>query len=232
VALWLIRSYFGEHRSTNSYLFQRIREARGLNYGDYAYIEYFPRGMYQFHPDANLGRHSQIFQIWIRPVPPEQAHFAIRTAVYELEKLVRDGMSEEDFEATRNYLMKFASVLTKSQGRQLGYALDAGFYGTPAFNEFIREGLQNLTLDEVNRVLRTHLQTDDMALVVVTPNAEALAERLADDSPSPIAYNSPKPDEIMVEDEVIQQYPLGIDREDIRILSVEEVFERDVFAAE
>jgi len=43
-ALALVASYFGEHRSSNSHLYQRLREARGLNYGDYAYIEYFPRG--------------------------------------------------------------------------------------------------------------------------------------------------------------------------------------------
>jgi hypothetical protein len=35
----------------------------------------------------------------------------------------------------------------------------------------------------------------------------------------------------MVEDEVIQQYPLGIDRADIRIVPVEEVFEGRVFTA-
>src|SRR5690606_14381970 len=126
----------------------------------------------QFHPDANLARHSQIFQIWTRPAPPEQAHFAIRAAKYELDKLVRDGLSEADCEATRNFLQKFVGVVTQSQGRQLGYALDAAFYGTPAFTAFIREGLENLTLEEVNRVLREHLQTEDLALVVVTPNAE------------------------------------------------------------
>ncbi|TMP77141.1 insulinase family protein, partial [Pseudoalteromonas sp. S983] len=53
-ALWLVRSYFGEHRSSNSFLYQRIRQVRGMNYGDYAYIEYFPRGMFQTKPDANL----------------------------------------------------------------------------------------------------------------------------------------------------------------------------------
>ncbi|MGI9247804.1 MAG: insulinase family protein, partial [Woeseiaceae bacterium] len=62
VALWLVRSYLGEHRSFNSHLYQRIRETRGMNYGDYAYIEYFPRGMFQFHPDTNLARQQQIFQ--------------------------------------------------------------------------------------------------------------------------------------------------------------------------
>ena len=229
VALWLVRSYFGEHRSSNSHLYQRIREARGMNYGDYAYIEYFPRGMYQFYPDTNLGRFSQLFQIWIRPVPPEQAHFAIRAATYELDKLVRDGMSEADFEATRNFLLKYVNVLTQSQGRRIGYALDAQFYGTPDFNTFIRRGLEALTLDDVNRALREHLDSDAMALVVVTPNAEELADRLAKDTPSPITYNAPKPGEIMVEDEVIEQYPLGIERAAVRIVPVGEVFEDAVF---
>lgn len=232
VALWLVRSYFGEHRSSNSHLYQRIREARGMNYGDYAYIEYFPRGMFQFHPDPNLGRTSQIFQVWIRPVPPEQTHFALRVAKHELDKLVEEGMSEEAFEATRNFLRKFVSILTQGQGRRLGYALDSRYYGTPEFTAFIREGLEALTLEEVNRVIREHLQGEDLAVVVVTPEAEALAEALATEAPSPMSYNAPKPEELLAEDEIIQAYPLGIRREAIRIVPVGEVFERPVFGAE
>ncbi|MGU9560675.1 hypothetical protein ACQXW1_18255, partial [Lactiplantibacillus pentosus] len=76
----------GQHRSSNSYLYGQIREKRGLNYGDYAYIEYFPRGMYQFEPDPNLARKMQIFQIWIRPVEPQNANFALRAALYEYDK--------------------------------------------------------------------------------------------------------------------------------------------------
>ena len=89
VALWLVRSYLGEHRSTNSHLYQRIRESRGMNYGDYAYIEYFPRGMFQFHPDTNLGRQQQIFQVWLRPLRNNNdAQFATRVAMHELDKLI------------------------------------------------------------------------------------------------------------------------------------------------
>ena len=42
--LWLARAWLGEHRASNGRLFQRLRELRGLNYGDYAYIEAFPVG--------------------------------------------------------------------------------------------------------------------------------------------------------------------------------------------
>ena len=62
---------------------------RGLNYGDYAYIEAFPRGMFQFFPEPNIARRAQVFEIWIRPVVPENAHMALRIALYELDKLDR-----------------------------------------------------------------------------------------------------------------------------------------------
>ena len=54
LALWLARSYIGEHRSENSHLYQRIREERGMNYGDYAYIEYFPGAMFSMQPGTEL----------------------------------------------------------------------------------------------------------------------------------------------------------------------------------
>src|SRR5262249_49932245 len=110
-ALLVAQSYFGQHRSSNSFLYQQMRQIRGLNYGDYAYIEYFPHGMFQFHPDPNLARHQQIFQIWVRPVEPQNGLFALRMALYELRKLVEQGMNQEDFEATRQFLSKFVNVL-------------------------------------------------------------------------------------------------------------------------
>src|SRR5207247_93305 len=47
VALYLARTWLGEHRSSMSHLYQRIREIRGMNYGDYAYVEAFRGGMFQ-----------------------------------------------------------------------------------------------------------------------------------------------------------------------------------------
>lgn len=223
-ALWLVRSYFGEHRSSNSYLYQRIRKIRGMNYGDYSYIEYFPNGMYQFHPDANLGRRQQIFQIWIRPVVPEQAHFALRVAQYEMDKLVKNGMSEQDFEATRNYLLKFVHVLTKSQNRQLGYALDSRYYNIPEFTDYITQGLKSLTLDDVNRAIREHLQSKNMDIVMITKDAEGLRDALVNDTPSPITYQATPPDAILEEDQIIERYPLHISAEKVKIVPVEEVF--------
>lgn len=224
-ALAVAASYLGQHRSSNSHLYQRLREARGLNYGDYAYIEYFPRGMFQFTPDPNLARSSQIFQIWIRPVEPQNAHFALRAALYEYDKLVRDGMSREAFEATREFLSKYVNILTQTQDAQLGYALDSRYYHTPDFNTYMREQLSKLTLEDVNRAIREHLKTDRMRIVIVTKDDGVLRDAITSNKPSPITYNSPKPKEVTDEDRVIETYPIDVKPEHIAVVPVERVFQ-------
>lgn len=225
VALWLARSFIGEHRSSNSYLYQRIRETRGMNYGDYAYIEYFPRGMFQFHPDTNLGRQQQIFQVWLRPLRSNNdAHFATRTAMFELEKLVEEGMSESDFEATRAYLTKFVSLLTDGQSRQLGYQMDSQYYGIDNFSDYVREGLANLTLDDVNRVIRENLDLSNIQYVFITKDAEDLEARLVGNLESPMVYEADKPQALLDEDAVISKIDLGFADGDVATVPAEEVF--------
>lgn len=208
VALKLVESFFGQHRSSNSHLYQRLREARGLNYGDYAYIEYFPAGMFRFQPEPNLARQEQIFQIWIRPTQPEHAVFALRAALFELDKLVREGLSQEQFESTREFLSKFVDVLLQTQSASLGYALDSRYYRTPPYRQQMKEGLASLTLDQANQALRKHLKTPSMTVVMVTKDAEGLKEALLSGKPSPISYNSPKPDDLLAEDKIIEKYPI------------------------
>jgi zinc protease len=224
-ALAVVASYFGQHRSSNSYLYQKLREARGLNYGDYAYIEYFPRGMFQFTPDPNQGRTSQIFQIWIRPVPPENGHFVLRAALYEYDKLAKEGMSKEAFEATREFLAKYNNILTQTQDAQLGYALDSRYYNLPDYVTYMREHLAKLTLADVNNAIRKHLRSDAMRIVIITKDAAGLRDAIISNRPSPITYNSPKPKEITDEDKVIEHYKVNVKAEDVVIVPVEKVFE-------
>ena len=224
-ALAVVASYFGQHRSSNSYLYQRLREARGLNYGDYAYVEYFPRGMFLMTPDANLGRQQQIFQIWIRPVEAENGMFALRAALYEYDKLVRDGISQEAFDTTREFLTKFANVLTQTQSARLGYALDSRYYGIPDYTSYVKTQLAKLTLAEVNASLRRHLKSDRLRIVMVTKDGQAIRDAILKSTPSPITYNSPKPKEIMDEDKVIQTYKIAVKPEDVVLVPVAQVFQ-------
>jgi len=226
VALWLVRSYFGEHRNSNSHLYEEIREKRGMNYGDYAYIEYFPRGMFRFHPNANLGRSSQIFQIWIRPLRTNNdAHFATRVAMYELHHMLKHGLTQEQFESTKNYLSKFVGLLVKSQDRILGYALDSEYYNIPEFTQYVKTGLADLTLEQVNAVIAKYLQEDNMQFVFITKDAEDMKKRLVSKQVSPMKYNSEKSEKLLKKDEFLQKFPLNINEKDVKIITVDKVFE-------
>ena len=197
-----------------------------MNYGDYAYIEYFPRGMFQTKPDANLGRSEQIFQVWLRPLRSNNdAHFATRTALFELDKLIKNGISKEDFEATRNFLINFVPQMVASQDRQLGYALDSEFYSTESFVDYVRGKLEKLTLDDVNRVIRDNLQTENIHYVFITGDGKDMQKRLASEQTSPMVYNAEKPAALVAEDKVIADYKLAIPAKNISVLDVEKVFQ-------
>lgn len=223
-ALALVASYFGQHRSSNSYLYGRIREKRGLNYGDYAYIEYFPRGMFQFEPDPNLARQQQIFQIWIRPVEPENANFTLRATLFEYDKLVANGITLESFEATRQFLMKYINILTQTKDAELGYALDSKYYGIDDFNKYLKENLASLSLNDVNCAINTHLKTEKMRIVLITKDANGLRDAIAGNKPGKITYAADKPQEILDEDKIISVFPINVKAADITITPVEQVF--------
>ena len=225
-ALLLMQSYLGQHRSSNSYLYKRLREIRGLNYGDYAYIEYFPRGMFQFQPDPNLDRKQQIFQIWIRPVEPKNGLFALRAALYELDKLVRNGMSQEDFEATRRFLTKNVNALTKTQDAQLGYALDSKYYGIPTFTDYVRDQLAKLKLEDVNSAIKKYLQSENVKIEVVTKNAEEFKDAALSGKPSPVSYTAtPKQKEVLQEDKAIESYKLNFNPNKVEVVPVDRIFQ-------
>ncbi len=224
-ALALVASYFGQHRSSNSYLYGRLRELRGLNYGDYAYIEYFPRGMFQFEPSPNLARSQQIFQIWIRPVEPNNANFTLRAALFEYDKLIKNGLSKTDFEETKQFLMKYVNILTQTKNQELGYALDSRYYGIPEFNQFMKTNLSKLTLEDVNRAIKKHLTSDKMRVVMITRDAEGLKKEIVENQPGKISYASPKPQEVLDEDKIISTFPIPVKAADITVTPVENVFQ-------
>jgi len=224
-AMLLVSSYLGQHRMSGGVLFDQMREQRGLNYGDYAYIEYFPRGMFLMEPQPNLARRYQIFQLWIRPVEPPTAKFALRLALYELDKLIRDGISQDAFERTRGFLTKFVNVLTRTKRAELGYAIDSAYYRIPPYNEYLKTHLARLTLDDVNRAIKAHLRTSRLVISVVSRDGESLKRLLASEDPSPMTYNSPKPAAITEEDKVVEKWPLRLRPGDITVTPVGEAFQ-------
>jgi len=225
--LMVANSWLGEHRSSAAHLYQVMRTARGLNYGDYSYIEYFDHGSRRQVPAPNHARHRQMFEVWIRPVTNANRHFALRQAVREVTRLVQTGLRPEELELTRNYLLNFSRNYATTESMRLGYALDDRFYGLPESHlDRLRSRLAAVEIEEVRGALRRHIRPGSIDIVMVTQDAEALKRALTADAFSPIRYASPASQAILEEDELIQEYPLGVAEENVVILPVESVFER------
>jgi zinc protease len=226
-ALWIANSWLGEHRNQVSHLFQVIREQRGLNYGDYSYIESLPEAGRRNMPPVNVARRQQIFEVWIRTLPNDQALFALRAAIRELAILVENGLTVEQFELTRGFLRKYSLHFAATTSARLGYAVDDRFYGFEGDGhlERFRRMMDELTLTEVNAAIKRHLQYADLKIAIVTGDAAGLSAALAADKPSPIEYAAPKPQAILDEDAQIARFPLRVAAEHVRVLPVTAAFQ-------
>ncbi len=226
-ALWVANSWLGEHRNSSSHLYQVIRTDRGLNYGDYSYIEAYPEGGQRQKPPTNVGRRQQCFEVWIRTLPNDQAVFALRAALREIEDLIAHGMTPEEFELTRSFLNKYILHYAETTQQRLGYAVDDRFYALPASHlETFRRSLGELTVAEVNAAIAKHLQLERLKIAIVTGQPEILQEQLASAGATPLSYKMPKPETVMAEDKEIASLPLGITADAIRVVPVQQMFER------
>lgn len=224
-ALAVANSWLGEHRNSSSHLYQVIREARGLNYGDYSYIENFPNGGQRQMPPVNAARRQQIFEVWIRPVPNETRHFVLRAAMREVKNFIDHGLTKEEFELTRKFLKNYVLHYAPETEMRLGYALDDKFYGIKGSHlEIFRKMMDQLSLEDVNNAIKKYLNYDNMKIAIVTKDAESFRKDLENNAASPITYSTPKTDKVYQEDKVIQDYRLDIPAENIKIINVEELF--------
>ena len=183
--LAVANSWFGEHRNSASHLYQVIREVRGLNYGDYSYIEHFANGGELEFPAPGDPRRQQIFEMWIRPVPHDWGHFALRAALRELKHLVDNGLTEEQSLEKRAALSKYVFHFAPTTMDRLGYAMDDKFYGIKGSHlDLYRNAMQSMTRDRVNEAVRKHLQYKNLQIVIVTKDARALRDALISDAPA------------------------------------------------
>ena len=231
-ALMIANSWMGEHRKSYSRLYQKIREARSMNYGDYSYIEWYNAGGQNMLPPSGVPRASNYWSIWIRPVQiatqlqsqyPEladisigHAHFALRMAIRELDLLIKNGMSKEDFAATRTFLRSYTKLYAQSPAQQLGWLMDSRFYGRTDYLAELDKLLKETSLEEVNAAIRKYWQVDNMYVTIVTDKGEAqpLADSLINNTVSPMSYSNLVKTglsaEILAEDKAVSEYQLNV----------------------
>jgi zinc protease len=226
-ALSLALSFLGEHRQSHGVLFQRMREVRGMNYGDYAYAEAFIQEGWGRFPRTNTARSQQHFSVWIRPVGNDDKHFAVRIAHALLDDLMAKGVTDGQVKAAAGFLDGYTYLKQQTVQRRLGYALDDRFYGLKApYGDHLRAGWGSLSGATVHAALKAHLQPKSMAFVVITPDAAAFAKAVAAETPSPKKYAAPKPAEVVAEDQTFAAYPLALPAKAIRVTTSAELFAR------
>ncbi|MFP5284603.1 MAG: M16 family metallopeptidase [Thermoanaerobaculia bacterium] len=224
VPLMVANSFLGEHRTFHGRLMQQLRGARGLNYGDYSYIEYYAAPPFTTSPTPNVPRRQQYFSVWIRPVVPTDAQFALRAGMYEVQRLRDRGLTQEEFELTRAFLLNFTKLWAQSLSDRLGFHMDSRFYGTPYFIDEADKRLRAMKVEDVNAAIKKYLSLDNFAAVLITDNAAQVKETLQKDAPSPKTYNSPVAADIAEADKIIQAIPVKPTA--VEVVPVAELYER------
>lgn len=220
--LMVANSYLGEHRTFHGRLMQELRGKRGLNYGDYSYIEYWDNPPGTTNPPPNTPRREQYFSVWVRPVAPAHAVFALRAALYEVNRLKEHGLTAEAFELSRDFLINYSKLWARSLSDRLGFHMDSRYYGMPYFIEHIEKRLRALTLDEVNASIRRYLQTDDFSAVLIADDAATLEQQLRSGAKSAMQYSNPVDEEVTKADAVIATVPLA--PAEVTIVPIEQTF--------
>jgi zinc protease len=220
-------SALGEHRQSGGRLFNELRGKRGLNYGDYAYVEHFVQEGWGSYPETNVALSQQYFGLWIRSVENANRLFALRAAEYVVKKTADPGLVQDELDKAKGFLATYTRLWEQTPDRQLGYALDEAFYGNKDFLKSYRAALDGLTLDQVNAALKKHLDVTQLHLAAVTRGIDAFATELTAGKPATVKYANPKmPKDVLADDKLIAVFDLGLKDTDIQKVNVAELFEK------
>lgn len=220
-----VTNYMGMHRQSAGVLYARLREARGFNYGDYAYAEHFEQDGWSRYPHPNVARRQQDISIWIRPVKTKNAPFAMRGALFYWRKMIEEGIPAPEIVRFRTFLSRYLGLELQTDTRRLGYAMDDAAYGlkTPHVDR-LRTAFEKLDPASIKDVIKRRFKDQNLAIAIVTPNGAAMKKLLVDGKPTPASYDSPKPKDVTDEDKLIEKLELGLKDEDVRIIAADQLF--------
>jgi zinc protease len=186
--LYVANVWLGTHRDGFGQLYQKIREERGYNYGDYSYIEHWSGRSSSLFQLFNQPREQQYFSIWIRPVKHEHAVHLMKAATYELEQMIRNGLTAEQVESSKKKARVLYLNLAETVPRLVGARVDDAFFGMErGYLDAYLEHVNVVTAEQVNAAIRKHLSVANVKYVVVTDTAH-LQETVAQIRSSPPVF--------------------------------------------
>ena len=162
--------------------------------------------------------------MWIRPVEHKNRLFALRQALWELDKFARAGIPDDDsFKRVQSFVQGYWRAKEQEPMRRLGYLVDHELSGGVTRDE-LRARVLKLTRAEVNAAIARHLRADKLSIVVVTEGAAALAAEIAGKKPSPIVYASKHEQAQLDEDKLIEAFDLHLDPDAVTVVQPTALF--------
>jgi len=182
--LYVANVWLGTHRDSFGQLYQKIREERGYNYGDYSYIEHWNGRTSSLFQVFNQPREQQYFSLWVRPVKHEHAVHLMKAITYELEQMVRNGLTPAQVEEAKKKARVLYLNLAETGPRLVAARVDDAFYGMQSagfLDSYIR-GIDSVTPEQVNAAIRRNLSTANVKYVVVTstPHLQSTLAQIRD----------------------------------------------------
>ncbi|MDZ7343925.1 MAG: insulinase family protein [candidate division KSB1 bacterium] len=246
-ALYVANVFLGAHRDSFGRLYNDFRQARGYNYGDYSYLEWFADRTFNLFPPTNTPRRYQYFSLWIRPVAHEYAHHLLKAMTWQLEHFIRTGMTPEECELAKNKAKVLYLNLAETSSRLLASKLDDAFYGIEdrGYLDTYLKSIDALTPEEINAAIKKYLQAENLKYIIVTHKdwAERLRHDIANNRNAAgknfkeynIEFRVANGDTLwqfsknkmaLVQlDKVWEQYWLNLAPENIRVVKAEQLFE-------
>jgi zinc protease len=167
--LYIANVWLGTHRDSFGQLYQKIREERGYNYGDYSYIEHWAGRSSSLFQIFNQPREQQYFSIWVRPVKHEHAVHLMKAVTYELDQMIRNGLTADQVQEAKNKARVLYLNLGETVPRLVGARVDDAFYGAQGgFLDSYIDAVNRVTPEQVNAAIRRNLSTANVKYVVVT----------------------------------------------------------------
>jgi zinc protease len=208
--LFLATNALGEHRTFHGRLQREMRSVRGLNYGNYAYLDHFEQEGWGRAGGVNMWRAVPYFSIWIRPVQPENGVFALAQGVWELRNLIRSGLTQEEFDETREHVRNVSQLWEQTLQRRLGLAMDDAHFGGRNTREELTAALDTMTVAHVNTALQQRFNGRNLRAVMVCAHADSMRAILQDGRVPPIVYaGATAPDDVRAKDAEIENTNLG-----------------------
>ena len=173
-----------------------------MNYGDYAYIEAFPRGMFQFFPDPNIARRARSSRSGSGRSCRRTRTWRCASPSTSSTQLVENGLTPGRLRGDARLPDEERLRDDRDPGPAARLRARLAVVRHRRVHRVHARGARGADRRQVNAAIRKHLTARDLSVVIITKDAAGLKQALVSDAFSPIKYDGEKPAELLDEDKV------------------------------